>query len=75
MFIFSPYKLRQVRTDKGFSREWLAVAAGSQYNAIALYENGHRVPSRSSLLRLAAALGVPARDLCEEDPAFMAAAR
>ena len=70
MFIFSAERLREAREVKGLSREQLALASGSSYSAITMYETGHRSPSRATLLRLAAALGLSPRDLVEPDPAF-----
>jgi transcriptional regulator with XRE-family HTH domain len=69
-FIFSPERLRSTRERKGLSREQLAIAARSSYPALSLYENGHRSPNRSTLLRLSAALGVDPRELIDDDPAF-----
>jgi transcriptional regulator with XRE-family HTH domain len=70
MFIFSADRLRDARELKGLSREQLALASGSSYSALTMYENGYRKPPRATLLRLAAALGIPPRDLVEPDPAF-----
>ena len=73
-FAFSGTKLREARERAGKSRELLAVEAQLSYNMITLCERGYRSPSRSALLRIAAALGVPPSELVESDPDFEAIA-
>ncbi len=73
-FVFAPDRLRAARKARGMSREQLAIAAGSQYGAIAMFENGGRNPRRDTLLKLAAALDMDVRDLVEPDP-FVAKSR
>jgi transcriptional regulator with XRE-family HTH domain len=70
MFVFSGERLREARLGRDLSREQLAVAATIPYASVLSYEHGFRRPSRSTLLRLATALGVCPRTLVEPDPAF-----
>jgi len=78
---------RRVKRRRNFldlSQEALAERAGIHRTQISLYENGERMPLASSLIKLAAALGIsvgqlvvgidwevtgaPLRDLREDDP-------
>ena len=52
--------LRQLRIEKGFSQENLAMEAGLDRTYISMLERGIRQPSLSSLFALASALGVRA---------------
>jgi transcriptional regulator with XRE-family HTH domain len=51
------------------------MAANLGYPSVVAYELGHRVPSRDTILRLAAALGVHPSELVDEDPVFTRVAR
>ena len=51
--------LRQLRTDRGFSQESLALAAGLDRAYVSGIERGERNPSLANLLKLAATIGVP----------------
>jgi transcriptional regulator with XRE-family HTH domain len=70
VFIFSGTRLRAIRERSQLTREQLASATRLSFHSIFAYENGFRRPSRASLLRLSAALGVTPRDLVDEDPDF-----
>jgi len=74
VFVFSASRLWAIREQLGWTREQLATESGLSYQSVFGYEHGHRVPSRASVLRLAAALGVSPRELVDEDPAFAEAA-
>jgi Predicted transcriptional regulator with C-terminal CBS domains len=52
--------LRSLRMKAGLSQALLAVKAGTTQPQIALIESGARDPQTNMILRLAAALGVPA---------------
>lgn len=57
-------RLKEMRDERGMTREGLATVAGVHpYTVERLEENGHRRPERTTLERLAAALGVHAKDL------------
>jgi transcriptional regulator with XRE-family HTH domain len=53
------FALRQLRADRGFSQESLALAAGLDRAYVSGIERGERNPSLANLLELAAAVGVP----------------
>jgi transcriptional regulator with XRE-family HTH domain len=55
-------KLRQVRDEKGLTREQLAAASGVSFGTIHGYEIGRRAPSLANAVRLAAALGITCLD-------------
>lgn len=55
--------LRQFRKDINFSQEKLAQESGLDRTYISLLERGLRQPTLTSLLKLAAALGVSTVDL------------
>jgi transcriptional regulator with XRE-family HTH domain len=71
-FVFSGTKLKAERISSGLSQYGLSFAAEVPQPAIWEYESGSRNPSRATLFRLAAALGVAPADLCDEDPTFAA---
>lgn len=52
--------LRRFRTDKKMMQETLAEKAGLSSNYIGMLERGEKIPSLTSLIRLANALGVTA---------------
>ena len=58
--------LRQFRKDINFSQEKLAQESGLDRTYISLLERGLRQPTLTSLLKLAAALGVSAVDLVDK---------
>jgi transcriptional regulator with XRE-family HTH domain len=51
--------LRELRKHRGLTQEALAFDAGLHRTAIGLLERGQRVPSLSTLYKLAGPLGVP----------------
>ena len=55
--------LRELRTEKQWSQERFAEESGVHRNYVGGVERGEIVVSFTHLLRLAAALGVPASDL------------
>jgi ribosome-binding protein aMBF1 (putative translation factor) len=59
-------RVRQLRTDKGWSQERLADEAGMHRTYMWGIEQGMRNPSVRHLFKLADALGVPMRVLFEE---------
>jgi transcriptional regulator with XRE-family HTH domain len=75
-------RIRRRRNLLELSQEALAERAGIHRTQISLYENGERMPLASSLIKLAAALGIPVGRLlvgiewevpplpalCEDDP-------
>ena len=69
MFVFSGQRLREVREAQDKPRELLALESDLAASTITALETGHAKPSRAALLRLATALGVPAGELVEPDPA------
>jgi transcriptional regulator with XRE-family HTH domain len=58
--------LRRHRKHRGLSQERLAQLSGLDRTFVSLLERGGRQPSLSTLLRVAAALGVRASDLVRE---------
>jgi len=50
-------RLRQLREEKGLTREALAAASGVPFGTIHGYEIGRRAPALSASLKLAKALG------------------
>jgi transcriptional regulator with XRE-family HTH domain len=74
-FVFNGQRLREIREDRGLSREALAVAASLSVATVASVELGYRGPSRAALLRLSAALGISPGELLERDPTFGAVAQ
>ena len=74
-FVFNGEKLRGAREAQGDSQYDLSYAARIAQPLIWSYETGRRTPSRETLDRLAAALGVSPADLCDEDPTFQAVAQ
>jgi transcriptional regulator with XRE-family HTH domain len=58
--------LRQFRKDINFSQEKLSQESGLDRTYISLLERGLRQPTLTSLLKLAAALGVPTAVLVAE---------
>lgn len=55
--------VQAIRAEKGISQVQLAAATGFRQSWISDVEHGRRNPSWSSLVRLAAGLGVPASTL------------
>lgn len=58
-------RIKELRTERDWSQERLARAAGLSYRTVARMENG-RGSSTSTILAVAQALGVPLDDLFEE---------
>lgn len=58
---FSPERLVQLRKERGLTQRALAVAAGLSQALVAELERGKHPPSRSSLEKIAAALGTNVR--------------
>lgn len=56
-------RIRQVRERKGMSQSALGRKVGLSEASINRYEQGSRRPDRDTLTKIAAALGVPVRDL------------
>jgi transcriptional regulator with XRE-family HTH domain len=60
-------RVRQLRTERGMTMEALARAAGLTLSTVARVEKGWiKEPSRRTVRKLAAALGVPAEELERE---------
>jgi len=57
--------LRAVRNEREWTQEVLAERSGIQAAEISRIENGRRDPQVSTVLRLAAALGIPPARLFE----------
>lgn len=58
------------REKKGYSTVKLAEYADMSQGSISLYENGKRNPSHSSLMKIAAALGIDVNTIAEKALAF-----
>jgi transcriptional regulator with XRE-family HTH domain len=65
---FSGRRLRAIRTQRGLSREQLAVRAQVSMSAETRYEQGRAVPSVNAAAALAEALGVEIADLLDVTP-------
>jgi transcriptional regulator with XRE-family HTH domain len=59
-------RIRQLRTDRGWSQEHLADQAGMHRTYMWGIEQGMRNPSVRHLVRVADALGIPIGDLFED---------
>jgi len=59
-------RIRQLRTDRGWSQEFLADQAGMHRTYMWGIEQGMRNPSVRHLVRVADALGIPIRELFDE---------
>ena len=57
--------VRAARTRAGMTQEALAEASGYHPTFVGNVERGYRVPSLPTLIRIAAALGVPASELID----------
>lgn len=62
MALFAAH-LRDLRTSHGMSVETLAAAAGVSVSEYHAWEDGNARPSAEQMLRVAAALGIPAEDI------------
>ena len=60
--------LKALRTKAGLTQEQLALKAGIPLSSLRGHEQGQRVPSWASVVKLAHALGVPTDDFagCDE---------
>ena len=56
-------RLREVRLRKGVTQEWLAGVAGMSEAYISNMEHGFKVPSLTTIIRLAVALDCQVMDL------------
>lgn len=56
-------RLREVRLRKGVTQEWLAGVAGMSEAYISNMEHGFKVPSLTTIIRLAVALDCKVMDL------------
>ncbi len=56
-------RIQQARRAKGWTQEDLAHHAGLDFSYVNQLENGKRNPSLSTIYKIAAALGVPLKDL------------
>jgi XRE family transcriptional regulator, regulator of sulfur utilization len=61
-----PARLKEVREDRGWNRDRLAVAAGTSSHSIAKLEQGERAPSLALGWKLAQALECSLDELCRE---------
>jgi transcriptional regulator with XRE-family HTH domain/predicted Fe-Mo cluster-binding NifX family protein len=61
-------RLRELRTQRGFSLRSLAERSGLNFNTLSLVENGKSSPSVSTLQQLALAMGVPITAFFESEP-------
>ena len=61
-------RLREIRTQRGATLDSIAAEAGLTKGYLSLVENGHKVPTIASLVKLATALDVPISVLFEEEP-------
>lgn len=65
---FSGRLLRAARTQRGLTREQLAVRADISVAAETRYEQGHAVPGVNAAAALADALGIQVDDLLDAKP-------
>lgn len=63
--------LRELRTERGFSQERLALAAGLDRTYVSSIERGERNPSLTNILKLANTLGVKVSELASRAEALM----
>lgn len=59
-------KLQQMRERKGFTKKQLCEVSGVSVPMISLIEKGYKEYKRSTIWKLANALGVEAKDIEEE---------
>ncbi|HVA61822.1 MAG TPA: helix-turn-helix transcriptional regulator, partial [Mycobacteriales bacterium] len=62
-------RVRQLRADRGLTAGRLAEQAGLSVRGVLYLEHGHRDPRASTLLAIAAALGVGVGELFDDGPA------
>jgi len=60
-------RLLRLRTEKGWSQRDLADASGLSGAIVGYYEKQERVPTVSSAMQLAHALGVSLQEMCEPE--------
>lgn len=63
---FNAARFRQEREAAGISEERIALILHPDPHTVAAYESGRAQPSRSTLIRMAAAIGVEPVDLLVE---------
>ena len=56
-------RLKQLRTEAGFTQSGLSAESGVDANTIARLERGEHTPTNPTLRKLAAALGVKVSDI------------
>lgn len=61
-------RLRAIRTQRGMTLDAIATDVGLTKGYLSLVENGHKVPTIATLVKLASALDVPISVLFEEKP-------
>ena len=62
-------RVKEVAQEKGFSLGKLSRASDVAYNTVkAIYRNPYKEVTTTTLNKLAAALGVPASELIEDEP-------
>lgn len=61
-------RVRELRLARGLTQEQLCESAGISVDAVNRVENGTRIPTLSTLARLAGALGVDLADLVRSTP-------
>ena len=59
-------KIKEKRTELGFSQNALAALTGVSGRSIFAYEAGQKTPRPSTIVKLSAALGVPAKYLMDD---------
>lgn len=59
-------KIRTIRHQRALTQEELAGSLGLSVAYVSLIERGGRNPPYTTVVAIARALGVPARDLCAE---------
>lgn len=71
MTLFNPHtfaqRLLRLRTEKGWSQRELGEIAGLTGAIVGYYEKQERVPTVSSAMQLAHALGVSLAEMCEPE--------
>lgn len=58
--------LRRLRTDQGMTQDALAFESGLDRSFLSKLENGHKLPTLSTMVRLANVLGITVSQLVDE---------